>query len=105
MVKKTFFALFFLREYIKTLGTLFEKNVRSLERGDQCEHFGEKIIKKYQFLAKLELFQCGPSAPAPFLRALAPAPEITSGKIFFDFFETSHGCLKLCQRASSKVQF
>ena len=28
----------------------------SLERGDQYEHFGEKIIKKYQFLAKLELF-------------------------------------------------
>ena len=25
-----------------------------MERGDQYEHFAEKIIKKYHFLAKLE---------------------------------------------------
>ena len=61
-----------------------------LERGDQCEHFGEKNIKKYQFLAKLEKFQRVQSALAAFGSCRRQRQRSSLPK---KFFETYYGCL------------
>ena len=51
----------------------------SMEGRDQFEHFGDKIVQKYQSLAKVKLFQCMPLVSAPFLQT----PEMTSGFILY----------------------